>query len=295
MSDSFLEAAAVRAAGKLVTEARCEVLLFGCCRSPELAITMGESFKPAWAEYIAMHDLLVASSTPFLMYDNSSWWQLHPALHIDASPLTVDKIAEALRIHRPRVVHFGTHGDQTGFAIQWEAAGGDGGKRCRVRLRASDIRERLDLRGAIVVSSACSTGSESLGEAILAAGAIAYVAPQMKNAIHLLGGFMGELLPRCARALSAAAATGGGDSLDVGIVRRCLEEALDAPSASKPDAPAFRKWYSSFSVFSRERTSFRGYWPARPFPALSPHLAGLGTWALASPCASGGPVIKREN
>ena len=210
MSDSFLEAVAVRAAGKLVTEARCEVLLFGCCRSPELAITMGESFKPAWAEYIAMHGLLVASSTPFLMFDNSSWWQLHPALHIDASPLTVDKIAEALRIHRPRVVHFGTHGDQTGFAIQWEAAGGDGAKRCRVRLRASDIRERLDLRGAIVVSSACSTGSENLGEAILAAGAIAYVAPQMKNAIHLLGGFMGELLPRCARALSAAAATGGG-------------------------------------------------------------------------------------
>ena len=202
MSDSFLEAAAIRAAGKLVTEARCEVLLFGCCRSPELAITMGESFKPAWAEYIAMHGLLGASSTPFLMYDNSSWWQLHPALHIDASPLTVDKIAEALRIHRPRVVHFGTHGDQTGFVIQWEAAGGDGAKRCRVRLRASDIRERLDLRGAIVVSSACSTGSESLGEAILAAGAIAYIAPQMKTAIHLLGGFMGELLPRCARALS---------------------------------------------------------------------------------------------
>ena len=40
MSDSFLEAAAIRAAGKLVTEARCEVLLFGCCRSPELAITI---------------------------------------------------------------------------------------------------------------------------------------------------------------------------------------------------------------------------------------------------------------
>ena len=117
MSDSFLEAAAIRAAGKLVTEARCEVLLFGCCRSPELAITMGESFKPAWAEYIAMHGLLGASSTPFLMFDNSSWWQLHPALHIDASPLTVDKIAEALHIHRPRVVHFGTHGDQAGFAI----------------------------------------------------------------------------------------------------------------------------------------------------------------------------------
>ena len=209
---------------------RCEVLLFACSRSPELAITMGESFKPGWAEYIALHDLL-ASSTPFRMFDNSSWWDLHPSSHIDASPLTVDKIAEALRTHRPRVVHLGMHGDQTGFAMQW-----DGEKRCRV-LRASDIRERLDLRGAIVVSSACSTGSVGLGEAVLAAGAIAYVAPRTKIPINRLGGFMSELLPRCARAISAA------------DVRRCLEEALDAPSA---DGPTFREWYGSFFVFARD-------------------------------------------
>ena len=50
---------------------------------------------------------------------------------------------------------------------------------------------------------------------------------------------MSELLPRCARALSAAPAD----------VRRCLEEALDAPSA---DGPAFREWYGSFFVFARD-------------------------------------------
>ena len=49
---------------------------------------------------------------------------------------------------------------------------------------------------------------------------------------------MSELLPRCARALSAA------------DVRQCLEEALDAPSA--PDALTFREWYSSFLVFARD-------------------------------------------
>ena len=48
---------------------------------------------------------------------------------------------------------------------------------------------------------------------------------------------MSELLPRCARALSAA------------DVRRCLEEALDAPSA---DGPTFREWYGSFFVFARD-------------------------------------------
>ena len=50
---------------------------------------------------------------------------------------------------------------------------------------------------------------------------------------------MSELLPRCARPLSAAPAD----------VRRCLEEALDAPSA---DGPTFREWYGSFFVFARD-------------------------------------------
>ena len=48
---------------------------------------------------------------------------------------------------------------------------------------------------------------------------------------------MSELLPRCTRALSAA------------DVRRCLREALDAPSA---DGPTFREWYGSFFVFARD-------------------------------------------
>ena len=135
---------------------------------------MGESFKPGWAEYIALHDLLLAGSTPFRMFDNSSWWDLHPSSHIDASPLTVDKIAEELRAPPPRPL--GMHGDQAGFAMQWEAGGE---KRCRVL--GSDIRAPRSARcnrGLLGVQHGLG---RLLGEAILAAGAIAYVAPRTKS------------------------------------------------------------------------------------------------------------------
>lgn len=91
--------------------------------------------------------------------------------------LTSQAYLDALRGNWSRVVHLAMHGDAASLVTRWSEEADVDQRQPIDYITPSDLR-RLALGGALVVSGACSSGSDTLVQAFLAAGARAYMAPE---------------------------------------------------------------------------------------------------------------------
>lgn len=77
----------------------------------------------------------------------------------------------------PEYVIISGHGDDRGFVFGSFAPDVDASALTEGSLPASSLRNRVDLPGKVVLSTACRTGTDDFARAFLAGGARAYIAP----------------------------------------------------------------------------------------------------------------------
>ena len=140
------------------------VAIFEVCRRPEI--------PKANTEAVVLSRCFERSGVAYDLHSNDGIWQNHAS-----AVACVDRahIRRALRDPAVTAVHFATHGNDAGLVLHW-----DGPLNERVAsdtLTGSEIRTTDGFRGRLVVSGAC--GSAHLASDFLAAGATAFVAPDV--------------------------------------------------------------------------------------------------------------------
>jgi hypothetical protein len=151
-----------------------KVAIFEVCRRPEV-------LKPN-TEAILLAQCFTTLGVPFDLYTNDGFWADRPKA---GSIIDRELIRERLGDPSIDVAHFAVHGDSKGLALKWSGPIGD---RVAVDvLTGPEIRAMEGFRDKLVVSGACS--SAWLADDFLAAGATAFVAPQIEIPWKNLGIF----------------------------------------------------------------------------------------------------------
>ncbi len=141
------------------------VAIFEVCRRPEI--------PKANTEAVVLSRCFERSGVAYDLHSNDGIWQNHATA---VACIDRAQIGGALRDPAVTAVHFATHGDATGLILQW---GGPIGARVPTdTLTGLEIRAMDGFRGRLVVSGAC--GSAHLASDFLAAGATAFVAPDVE-------------------------------------------------------------------------------------------------------------------
>lgn len=97
-------------------------------------------------------------------------------MHWIGQPADVLKAIEAV-VPRPGCIVFCGHGDENGFTLPELHESLRARQPFNDHLSPEIIRERFDLSDCLVLSTACRSGEPRMGSAMLAAGAVHYLAP----------------------------------------------------------------------------------------------------------------------
>ena len=142
-----------------------KVALFEVCRRPDV-------LKPD-TEAQVLSECLAHLRIAFELYTNDGFWADRPKA---GSVLDRDRIRQCLDDPHIDIVHFAVHGGPTGLVLKWK---GPLSRRVAADvLTGAEIRRMREFRNRLVVSGAC--GSAGLAEDFLAAGAAAFVAPDVE-------------------------------------------------------------------------------------------------------------------
>ncbi len=179
-----------------------KVAIFEVCRRPEV--------PKANTEAQVLSQCFARMGVEFALHSNDAIWADHPNR---ISPTDREQIRTVMRDPQVTVTHFATHGDATGLILQW---GGPIGERVPTDvLSGPEIRTMDVFRDKIVVSGAC--GSAHLASDFLAAGAAAFIAPDVeipwKNLGVLFEAFYASLRTGLSAERALASAVVGHDEL----------------------------------------------------------------------------------
>lgn len=150
------------------------IAIFEVCRSPEVAKlnTEGQVLRAG----------LQAAGVAHVLRSNDHCWRGVQGVRPWAGPAAIYSAAHGQRFD---AIHFATHGTEEGLVLSWN--GPLGARVPRTVLTPALVRERLRLRGQLVVSGACQ--SAHMADDFLAAGASAVVAPTVEVPWANLGAF----------------------------------------------------------------------------------------------------------
>jgi len=150
------------------------IAIFEVCRSPEVAKwdTEGQVLRAG----------LQGAGLDHVLHSNDHCWNGVPGVRQRVGLAAISRAANGPGFD---VLHFATHGTEAGLVLAWRGA--PGARRPRTVLTPALVRERLHLRGQLVVSGACQ--SAHLADDFLAAGASAVVAPTVEVPWANLGAF----------------------------------------------------------------------------------------------------------
>jgi hypothetical protein len=144
-----------------------KVTLFEVCRSPEIL--------KANTEAIVLSECFASLGIEFELYTNDGFWADRPK---SGSTISRDIIQNCLDDPKIDVVHFAVHGDPKGLVLEFDDRPISWQRSPTDVLTGAQIRGMTGFRHRLVVSGAC--GSAFLAEDFLAAGATAFVAPDIE-------------------------------------------------------------------------------------------------------------------